>query len=264
MRASCGPMFLMTTSRLPSTSSTCSARRSLPFLSTSTGDERCGAGAARRRPAASAGSAGPRPRPAPRIAPARARRQFGLAHLQHLLDQDRRQRIGLAAAGHQHHLRDGQRQRQVDGEARALAGLAVRSTRPPSARASDAPRPCRRRGRPVRSAHRRSRSPARKSVRRSRVADFLALGFQPPADRLGADAFQVEAGAVVAEADHHFVALLADLHQQLAGFGLPPRQRASRDSTPCTMALRSRCSNGAAMRSSTLRSISTRRRGCRG
>jgi hypothetical protein len=63
------------------------------------------------------------------------------------------QRIGLAAAGEQHHLRHRQRQRQVDGEARALAGsVLIVDAAAQRAALRNARRPCRRRGRPVRSA----------------------------------------------------------------------------------------------------------------
>ncbi len=89
------------------------------------------------------------------------------------------------------------------------------------------------------------------------VGDPLILGEQALLVGLAANRGQIEAAAVVADLDDDFGAFAADLQQHL------DRPRACRAagaragfSMPCATALRSRCSNGGSIDSSTWRSIS--------
>ena len=96
-----------------------------------------------------------------------------------------------------------------------------------------------------------------------RLASSASLGLRvggrsgPCATPLLADARQVQPGAVVAELDADLVAFLGAATRRSAG-RRPCRRPCARSgrSMPCATQLRSRCSNGPVMRSSTPRSIS--------
>ena len=86
---------------------------------------------------------------------------------------------------------------------------------------------------------------------RASAADQAAL------DRALVDRPAVEAGAVVADFQHDFRTFAAHRDADRAFLGLVrPCAARSGDSRPCATALRSMCSSGAVMRSSTLRSSS--------
>ena len=145
--------------------------------------------------------------------------------VQHLLHQHRWQGIRLAVGRQQHYLRHGQGQRQVDGEAHAQARLRQRfhsSAQGQRFGAHDVhakTAPCQ-----FRQAVGGGKTGHENQFGGLRVGQRRIRRHQAGAVRLGADAFQVQPRAVVGKGDCHFIALLADLHQQLARLALARSQ----------------------------------------
>ena len=144
-------------------------------------------------------------------------------HLLDLLDEHGRQRVHALGDGDQHDLRDGERQRQVDREARATARRAIDRDAaaellrlgPDDVHADAA-------ARELGDLGRRRETRMEDQLRGLRVGDAGGAD-QPELATLHTDAVEVETRAVVREPEHDLVALLPHLDQQLAGLVLACR-----------------------------------------
>src|SRR5215472_6076371 len=170
--------------------------------------------------------------------------QLLLSQLQYLLDHHRGNRVGPRARAHQHRLRDRESEREIDREPGSLAlgkahldaaaqgGDLVAHHVHADATPGD-----------LRDFLRGGETRVENEIGDLGIGEIRVRLHQTLLDRLGADALDVQSRAVVRQRELNLVAFLPQL--------------AAGASIPCATALRSRCSKGPVMRSSTERSSST-------